>query len=251
MKHIPFRHIECNPELIAMEQAVLGACMIEFTAFGKVCHILSANDFYYTQHGKIWEAFEALWPHTPIDILTTTTKLRQAGVIDIVGGPHYITSLTNRVASAANIEFHAEVLLQERLRWHLIKLLTSFYNDESEVLKVFITEACDQLEWSDYDHIEMLIDYGIPYFQKLELSEANLVRLAELRQYAIKRLDPDKRTTRVSDKIMNCLATTSANKTETTRQAVNQLINCIASILIKDNITPAQQSKITELVTSL
>ena len=59
----------------------------------------------------------------PIDILTVTSQLRKTGKIEIVGGPYYITQLTNRVSSAANIEYHARIVVEQSIKRELIRIL--------------------------------------------------------------------------------------------------------------------------------
>ena len=73
----------------------------------------------------------------PIDILTVTNELKKSGELDIVGGPYAITQLTNRVASAANIEYHSRIILQKHIQRELIRIsaetIKDAYEDTSDV----------------------------------------------------------------------------------------------------------------------
>ncbi len=127
------------PQAIDLEQAVLGALMLEKDALSSVIDILKPEVFYEDRHQKIFEAIRVLFERTsPVDILTVTAQLRQQGELEIIGGAYYITELTNRVASAANIEYHARIIIQKYIQRELIRISTdtinNAYDDTSDVL---------------------------------------------------------------------------------------------------------------------
>ena len=126
------------PQAVDLEEAVLGAMMLENDKLADVIEILKPDVFYKEQHQKIYSAIHRLYgSNQPVDILTVTEDLRQAGELDIVGGAYYITNLTNRVASAANIEFHARIILQKYIQRELIRISSEIikdaYEDSSDV----------------------------------------------------------------------------------------------------------------------
>lgn len=121
------------PQSIEIEQAVLGALMLERNALTAVIDILKPGVFYKDAHQKIYLAITRLFARTePVDILTVTNELKSQGVLDEVGGPYYITQLTNRVASSANIEYHARILLQKFIQRELIRISGSVIRDAYE-----------------------------------------------------------------------------------------------------------------------
>src|SRR6201989_850990 len=127
------------PQAIDLEEAVLGALMLEKDALSSVIDILKPEVFYHTSHQKIFEAIRVLFEKTsPVDILTVTAQLRQQGELEMIGGAYYITELTNRVASAANIEYHSRIIIQKFIQRELIRISTeviqSAYEDTSDVL---------------------------------------------------------------------------------------------------------------------
>lgn len=74
-------------------------------------------------HQKIFAAIHYLFHKAePIDILTVTHALKKSGELEIVGGAYYITQLTSRIASAANIEYHARIILQKHIQRELIRI---------------------------------------------------------------------------------------------------------------------------------
>ncbi|MFY8108714.1 MAG: replicative DNA helicase [Bacteroidia bacterium] len=111
------------PQAIDLEEAVLGALMLEKHAITVVAEVLSPKSFYKDSHSMIYEAIVVLFGKAePIDILTVTSELRKKGQLDIVGGAYYITMLTNRVTSAANIEYHARIIAEKFLQRELIRI---------------------------------------------------------------------------------------------------------------------------------
>ena len=127
------------PQAIDLEEAVLGALMLEKDALSSVIDILKPEVFYKDNHQKIFFAIRHLFEKSqPVDILTVTTQLRQQGELEMIGGAYFITELTNRVASAANIEFHARIIIQKFIQRELIRISTeviqSAYEDTSDVL---------------------------------------------------------------------------------------------------------------------
>ena len=110
-----------QPRDTELEEAVLGALMLEKDAYTTVCDILKPESFYEPAHKSIYEAIQALGARQqPIDMLTVTEQLRLMNTLDTVGGPMYIAELTSRVASGANIEFHARIVAQKYLARELI-----------------------------------------------------------------------------------------------------------------------------------
>src|ERR1043165_7290111 len=121
------------PQAVDLEEAVLGALMLEKDALTSVVDILHPDSFYKDAHQKIYGAIHRLFHRSePIDILTVTAELRKTAELEIVGGPYYITQLTNCVACAANIEFHARILLQKHIQRELIRISSETIKDAFE-----------------------------------------------------------------------------------------------------------------------
>ncbi len=111
------------PQALDVEEAVLGALMLERDAYVSVADIIDTNSFYKEEHRKIFEAIKYLSTHEkPVDLLMVTQELKNRNELDEVGGPLYITQLTSRVASAAHIEFHARIIAQKYIQRELIRV---------------------------------------------------------------------------------------------------------------------------------
>ena len=110
-----------QPQAIDMEEAVLGALMVEQNAFSIVSEILRPESFYEERHKKIFAAIMNLAINQkPVDILTVKEQLARSGDLEDVGGPFYITQLSSRVASSAHLLYHARIVAQKALARELI-----------------------------------------------------------------------------------------------------------------------------------
>ncbi len=118
-----------------LEEAVLGALMLEKDAYSNVCDLLKPESFYEPANGKIYEAIQTLGAaQQPIDMLTVVEQLRTNGTLDEVGGPVFISELTSRVASGAHIDYHARIVAQKYVARELINFASNVENrafDES------------------------------------------------------------------------------------------------------------------------
>lgn len=126
------------PQARELEEAVLGAIMLEKGAFDNVIEILKPECFYTDAHQTIFKAFQSLGQKSsPIDMLTVVEELRFKEELDMVGGPYYITKLTNTVVSTANIEAHARIILQKFIQRELIRIsgeiISDSYEDSTDV----------------------------------------------------------------------------------------------------------------------
>ncbi len=128
-----------------LEEAVLGALMLEKDAYTIVCDILKPECFYEPAHRKIYESIQHLGAaQKPIDMLTVTEQLRLDGYLDEVGGPVYVSELTSRVLSGANVEYHARIVAQKYLARELISFAGDIERqayDESNDVDDLLQEA--------------------------------------------------------------------------------------------------------------
>jgi len=110
------------PQAVELEEAVLGALMLEKEALTNIIDILREDVFYKDAHRKIFAAIRRLFERSePIDILTVTNELKKTEDLESVGGAYYISQLTSKIASSANVEYHARIVLQKYIQRELIK----------------------------------------------------------------------------------------------------------------------------------
>ena len=128
-----FEHGKVPPQAVDLEEAVIGAMMLEKDKLAAVIELLKPEVFYKSEHQLIYGAITRLFSQVkPIDILTVTDELRQSGELELVGGAYYIAMLTNRVASSANIEFHTRIILQKHIQRELIRISSAIIKDAFE-----------------------------------------------------------------------------------------------------------------------
>ncbi|MCB2220363.1 MAG: replicative DNA helicase [Bacteroidetes bacterium] len=178
-------HGRVPPQAIDLEEAVLGALMLEQNALTAVVDILKPEVFYKESHQVIYAAIHRLFAKSePIDILTVTNELKSSGELELIGGAYYITQLTNRVASTANIEYHARIITQKYIQRELIKISSEIIKDAFEdTTDVF--DLLDKAEKNlfavsetnfrrDYDSMQSLVREAIKDIESARDHEGNL-----------------------------------------------------------------------------
>lgn len=129
-----------QPQALPLEEAVLGALMIDKDAMLKVADILTPESFYLPKHVGIFKAIRSLFEAgDPIDLLTVSNTLKKVGELASVGGSAYLTDLSNTVASGANIEYHARIIAQKHVKRQLISFA-------SETIQAAFDESTDDLD---------------------------------------------------------------------------------------------------------
>ena len=139
------------PQALELEEAVLGAMLIDKKGVDEVIDILQPDAFYKTAHQKIFEAiFQLFQDSQPVDLLTVSSELRKKGKLETIGGEFYLVQLSQRVASSAHIEFHARIILQKFIQRSLIKIsneiIESSYKESTDVF-----DLLDEAESKLYD----------------------------------------------------------------------------------------------------
>ena len=129
------------PQAIDLEEAVLGALMIEKDALNAIIDVLKPESFYKEAHQRIYNAIVVLFnTSNPVDLLTVTNQLRELGEIEVVGGAGYVAQLTFKVNSAANIEYHARIITQAAMKREMIRIaseiLRDAYDDTTDVFSL-------------------------------------------------------------------------------------------------------------------
>ncbi|MFT5833708.1 MAG: replicative DNA helicase [Cognaticolwellia sp.] len=122
-----------QPQALPLEEAVLGALMLDKDALTVVIDILRPESFYSKAHQIIFKSIMKLFEKMqPVDLLTVTEEVKKEGALETIGGAYYLVELTNRVASAANIEFHARIIAQKHIQRELIRISTTVIKDAYE-----------------------------------------------------------------------------------------------------------------------
>ena len=170
-----YAHVQ--PQATEIERAVLGALMIDKDAYAVVCEMLTPESFYEPRNQKVYAAVRELSMHeSPVDVWTVTEQLAKQGDLEDVGGPGYITELSSRVASSANVEYHARIIAQKSLARQLISF-ASVIETKAFDETVDVDELMQEAEGSlfelgqrnmkkDYTQIDPVIRNAIDIIQK-------------------------------------------------------------------------------------
>lgn len=140
------------PQANELEEAVLGAIMLEKDKMAEVLEIIQSPDcFYVNAHQKIYAAVRSLFDKgMPVDLLTVTEELRKSNELELVGGAYFLTKLTMNVVSSAHVEAHARIVMEKFIQRELIRIsgevISSAYEDSTDVF-----DLLDQAETGLYE----------------------------------------------------------------------------------------------------
>ncbi len=168
-----------QPQATDVEEVVLGALMLDKDALAIVLDILQPESFYSEGHQAIYRAMLTLFENnTAIDLITVNDQLRKAGELDKAGGPYRLVQLSNRVGSAANVEYHSRIIAQKAIARELIKVSNGILRDAyDETNDVF--DLLDEAEKGIFKITEEKLSRGVESIG--ELGPKALRMLEEIR----------------------------------------------------------------------
>ncbi|MDR3181269.1 MAG: replicative DNA helicase [Prevotellaceae bacterium] len=142
------------PQALDLEEAILGAVMLEKEAIFNVQGLLKPESFYKEAHQKIYRAaLELSSNHDPIDIYTVSEELKKKGVLDEVGGYYFLSQLTLKVGSAAHVEYHAKIVAQKYIQRELIRISSEAQRDAFDDA-IGVDELLDGVQQKIFDIVE-------------------------------------------------------------------------------------------------
>ena len=170
------------PQAVDLEEAVLGALLLDKEALTDVIDILKKESFYKEDHQMIYDAILDLFERSePIDILTVTQELKKKGNLEVVGGAFYIAQLSNRVASSAHVEAHARIIAQKHIQRELIKISSDTIKDAyDETIDVFdlldssearLFEVAEGNIRKSYEDMDKLLHKAVKQLEKISKEE--------------------------------------------------------------------------------
>jgi replicative DNA helicase len=131
------------PQALELEEAVLGAMMIDKKGVDEVIDILQSEAFYKEAHKHIFEAiFQLFTDSQPIDLLTVSSQLKKNAKLELAGGDYYLIQLTQKISSSAHIEFHSRIILQKYIQRSLIRI-------SNEIIEESYDETTDVFDLLD------------------------------------------------------------------------------------------------------
>ena len=139
------------PQALDVEESVLGAMMLEPSSVDQALEGLEPECFYDPRHRSVFEAMlELVKNHVPVDIVTVTSKLREKGELEIVGGASTLAGFTEKVGSAANLEYYIRILKQKAIQRDLITASYQILKDSFDD-SIVVDELIDKSESRIYD----------------------------------------------------------------------------------------------------
>ena len=172
------------PQAVELEEAVLGALMIDQTALNNTIQMLRVEYFYRPENQLIFKSILTLFEQSkPVDLLTVTQQLIKDGQLETVGGAMYLSQLTNRVVSAAHIEFHARILSEKYIQREVIRIctetLTEAYDETTDVLDLLdktertLMEIDEKNFHTEYHNMQDVLQSAFAQIEAAQESESS------------------------------------------------------------------------------
>lgn len=186
MQHINNIYGKVPPQAVDMEEAVLGAILIDKDCIIDVIDILKTESFYKEAHQKIYSSIvELTKKNFPTDLFSVTEYLRSNNELDSVGGPIYITQLTGKIVSTANVEYYAKIITQKYIQRELIRISSEVQNrafdstfDVSELMEyaeISLMELSGSVHKKRPKKLGQIIDNVIGVIEKIISGEMKLI----------------------------------------------------------------------------
>ena len=167
--------VKIPPQAIDLEEAVIGAMLIDEKGVNEVIDILSPDIFYKKSHQLIFESIQRLFRESePIDLLTVSADLKKNKNFEIIGGDFYLINLSQKVSSSAHIEYHSRIIQQKFIQRKLIsisnEIIQKSYNESTDVL-----DLLDEAESKLYDIAQNNIKGSSETAQNLVIQAKNRI----------------------------------------------------------------------------
>ena len=173
------------PQALDLEEALLGALMLEKEPLANVIELLKPDTFYKEAHQKIFGAIQALFQASqPVDLLTVNNQLKSNGELEKAGGTSYLAQLTSRVSSTSNVEFHARIIIEQYIKRQLIHISSEIqrqsYEDTSDVFMILdrmeqelFTIAESNIR-KNYESMSDILKKAVEELEKKQLQKSGL-----------------------------------------------------------------------------
>ncbi|HEX2983269.1 MAG TPA: DnaB-like helicase C-terminal domain-containing protein, partial [Ignavibacteriales bacterium] len=171
------------PAAPEVEMSVLGAMLIDKEAVPKVVELLSPSSFYMKEHQIIFEAMLSLFnANEPIDTVSLYEELKKRSALESCGGAVYISKLSQNIASAANVEYHAKIILEKHILRSIIessldtaKLAYSNTEDAFDLLdeaerKIF--QIAEEHFKKSYKQMDRAVKEAMEYIESIHSNQA-------------------------------------------------------------------------------
>ena len=181
--------VRLPPQFLEGERAILGGLLIDNDSLPKVLATLAADDFYREAHRNVYKAVTDLFNRNePVDWVTLTAALKEAGLLENIGGPAFLAELVDAVPSAANIEHYTRVVKEKAVLRQLISASTEISTrcyEEHGSLDEFV-DQCEELIFkvgetriqSGFVHVKPLMNEAFKMVEALYDRKENITGVA-------------------------------------------------------------------------
>jgi len=160
---------------------VLGAILINNQAFNQAAEVIDSQDFFRDAHRRIFEKMVGLTDRNqPVDFVTLTDELTRSGELEEVGGPAYVSALTDGVPRSANVEYYARIVKEKSTLRRLIQasneVLVRAYDAEEDADDLLdeaertIFSIAEGRMRSGFVKLSELVDGGYAMLEQLQAS---------------------------------------------------------------------------------
>jgi replicative DNA helicase len=167
------------PHNLEAEKCVLGAVLINNQAFNQAAEVIDAGDFFRDAHRRIFDKMVTLMDRSqPVDLVTLKDELAKSGDLDEVGGPAYISALTDGVPRSANVEYYAKIVKEKSTLRRLIQsaneVLGRAYDAEEDADELLdeaersIFQIAEHRMRSGFVRVGELVDSGYQLIEQLQ-----------------------------------------------------------------------------------
>jgi replicative DNA helicase len=167
------------PHNLDAEKCVLGAILINNTVFNQAAEVIDAQDFFRDAHRRLFDTMVSLTDRSePVDLVTLTDELAKSGELDDVGGPAYISSLTDGVPRSTNVEYYAKIVKEKSTLRRLIQsaneILAQSYDAERDADDLLdeaersIFQIAEHRLRSGFVKVGDLVDSGYQIIEQLQ-----------------------------------------------------------------------------------
>ena len=173
------------PQAVELEEAVLGALLLDENALNTAIDLLHEEYFYRSEHQVIFRAIHKLFElNQPVDINTVTHQLRQTGELEAAGGAFHLSELTSHIVSGAHIEYYSRILSEKYIGRELIRISTetikNSYDETTDVIDLLdktethLMDISDKNFHTDFHEVGTLVSAARAQIEEASKSDEGL-----------------------------------------------------------------------------
>lgn len=173
------------PQAVEVEEAILGALMLDPNALNTTIETLHREYFYKPEHQLVFDAIRKLFETSyPVDLITVTERMRADGTLESAGGAYNVSQLTNHIMSGAHVEYYARILSEKYVQREMIRIstetITDAYDETTDVMNLLdkteqrFMDINDKNFRSDYKEMGVLVGQAIKQIEETQNGDGEM-----------------------------------------------------------------------------